>query len=370
MILTDFCHQQLRTIHIRRVLTTVGKLSLYTVMVCACLIYISAPSVLITTDLSSPSNWQQDLEMNTHIHVRHDDNSTDDDNSARLQRLRAGCRRHGVDHRLPRNLSVRLVADEMHKAIFCQVLKAGSTSMVDLMGKLVKEQSGGVTINPKDQPTSDARLKAFVPYGMSRLGQQKSTFEEKQRKLDDYFTFLMVRHPLTRLASGYYQRLVHKGRAEPGGLTGQEAANIVSQVRRVPLSSVTADNLTFEDFARYVSQPDWLLRLPGDTHFWTVAYSCYPCAIRYNYVAKLETVQEDLRHILPHLNSSVSHINHENSAHGYQQQYQDAYIDLPTDVFKALLEKYRVDMELFGYTLTGFFSEATLKILASKGVYG
>ena len=195
---------------------------------------------------------------------------------------------------------------------------------------------------------------------------QKSSFEAKKRKLDDYFTFIIVRHPLVRLASGFYQRLA----GSPTAQTRGEVAGIISHLQGLRPSDVKKQHLTFEDFARYVSQPDTELTLAGDTHFWTVSYSCFPCAIQYDYVAKLETFNDDMAHILPHFNTTIQRhpIPHKNTNHGHHQDYEASYRKLPTDVLNNLLNKYRVDFDLFGYTLGEFFSQKTLDELEARGV--
>lgn len=130
------------------------------------------------------------------------------------------------------------------------------------------------------------------------------------------------------------------------------------------------EDLTFEDFARHVCQPDEQLDLLGDDHFWSVAHVCSVCDLHYDYVAKLETFEEDLRHILPHLNTSVEqqHILHINGNKKYHKQYEEAYTSLPKDVLIPLLQKYQVDMQLFGYKMDDFFSETSLNILNSRGI--
>ena len=107
-------------------------------------------------------------------------------------------------------------------------------------------------------------------------------------------------------------------------------------------------------------------------HFKRVSSACFPCAVDYDYVAKLETLETDMAYILPHYNTTVEKhgIPHKNNRGLglYPQNYVDAFVNLPADVFNDLLKKYKMDFDLFNYTLGDFFNKTTLKKLAQKGV--
>ena len=96
------------------------------------------------------------------------DNNITTINAARLHQLESACKHYGATP-LPEKLSVRLVVDDLHHAINCQVLKSGSTTMVELMGRIVKDQRKGVPLNIESQLRSNGRLKGFIKFGINRL---------------------------------------------------------------------------------------------------------------------------------------------------------------------------------------------------------
>ncbi len=148
----------------------------------------------------------------------------------------------------------------------------------------------------------------------------------------NYTKMILVRHPLQRLVAAYYQlRPSDEGRGRT------------------------------DTFAQFV-QEMVLAQEPND-HYKPYIAACDPCSIHYNYVLKLENLKPELRQVNielgvdPLATMPEYHINQEPvmSADGWPYKYDSVLRQLESshpDLFKRLLEAYRADLEMFGYTWT------------------
>ena len=89
--------------------------------------------------------------------------------------------------------------------------------------------------------------------------------------------------------------------------------------------------------------------------FYIFQTNCKPCSINYDYVAHLETIQADLKEILPHLNAtefSATFPTRKLSAKeiGNNYRYTHMYTSLPNSLLQRVFDKYKADADMFGYT--------------------
>ena len=74
--------------------------------------------------------------------------------------------------------------------------------------------------------------------------------------------------------------------------------------------------------------------------------------IQYDYVAYMETLQPGLDEILPHLNATDlrDDFHKSNANEKYSSGYLDLYHTIPLSVLQPVLDKYKVNADMFGYT--------------------
>ena len=79
---------------------------------------------------------------------------------------------------------------------------------------------------------------------------------------------------------------------------------------------------------------------------------CEPCDIRYDYVAKLETLPTDLDQILPKFQSVKlkKKFPETNVNRGAPTSYKKMYYDIPQSILQPVMDKYQADADMFGYT--------------------
>ena len=78
---------------------------------------------------------------------------------------------------------------------------------------------------------------------------------------------------------------------------------------------------------------------------------CHPCLVKYNYIAKLETINPDSTFLLhrtsnkfPELTDSVQESNLKDMVHKY-------YSSVPSKVLDGIRKLYSLDFEMFGYDI-------------------
>ncbi len=140
----------------------------------------------------------------------------------------------------------------------------------------------------------------------------------------DYRKLIIVRHPLQRLVSGYFQRKSHLPR-----------------------------NMSLVEFLKHwVSQ-----HLRRDPHWENLQSSCYPCLMDYTYILKLDNINEQIHKINPELGASLNkrfpetHTNPEYGTHTlykYDPIFRMLEKEHP-ELFQNVLDSLSFDMQMFGY---------------------
>ena len=86
---------------------------------------------------------------------------------------------------------------------------------------------------------------------------------------------------------------------------------------------------------------------------------CDPCAVKYDYVAHLETLRDDLKVLLPKLNATTM-LNSFPEANvrtrGDTTKYNGMYKDIPPSILDPVLKKFSLDADMFGYSFDDYLS--------------
>ena len=95
-----------------------------------------------------------------------------------------------------------------------------------------------------------------------------------------------------------------------------------------------------------------------DYHWKSYQTLCEPCSIDYDYVGHLETLEDDLEVILPKLKAShmINSFPEKNVGRVQSQKYKHMYFNVSYEILKPVLDKYRVDAEMFGYTFDDYIT--------------
>ena len=167
-----------------------------------------------------------------------------------------------------------------------------------------------------------------------------------RNELDNYEKLLVVRHPFSRLYSAYYDK-IYLGR-----LTHPKFYLGISE-RYFPGSTASGKlELSFAQFAELVAH-EYKTGAFVNRHWMTQYELCRPCQIRYDYVAKLETMDSDEPTIrfLMQAKQPMQELNAHSSVRD-PGSLRAVYRDVSEDVIERLLEIYEADFRLFGYSWT------------------
>lgn len=236
-----------------------------------------------------------------------------------------------------------VIYNDDHKLLYCYLPKVACTQWKKILAIL----NGSLPKVSLDLiPIELAHADAMHPY-LFELSD-----DEIRYRLRHYTAFLFVRHPLERFVSAYRDKFLNM---ETGKVINEAyAAEIMAQQRPAASGSKTASvppsqaNITFEEFARWSSNPRSSFLVRNQEHWRPMVDMCYPCLIHYDIIGRLETLQRDAALVLrtanitdltfPHVkpSSTWKHVGPMMSA-------------LDPALAKVLLEKYRDDFGVFGY---------------------
>ncbi|XP_047348754.1 carbohydrate sulfotransferase 11-like isoform X1 [Vespa velutina] len=260
-----------------------------------------------------------------------------------------------------------LVNREYH-LIWCNVFKAASTSWMYNFNLLAG-------YSPQFLKASKA-----VPVSLARQKYPRHTAEELAKFLNDSISFLIVRHPFERLLSAYRDKLEH---SLPHTFHSNLGAHIVWHYRlKVFFTLITLTNNPgtfsqsfdtifliilqntktngkhgprypfFEEFVRWLLC-QWKAGNELDMHWTPIVNFCTPCQVRFDIIAKFETLREDQDFLI-----KQAHVGHiikpewKNPTRGVQTKdvVKNYFAQLSKTQINDLYEMFRYDFILFDYS--------------------
>ena len=78
--------------------------------------------------------------------------------------------------------------------------------------------------------------------------------------------------------------------------------------------------------------------------------------MHYSYIAKLETLDEDLKHILPKYHAEDLRNTFPVENKRGNTSHKDMYKDIPFEILEPVLKRYEVDAAMFGYTFDDYIN--------------
>lgn len=194
---------------------------------------------------------------------------------------------------------------------------------------------------------------------MTKFGLKKlSSYSGSQimKRLRSYFVFIVVRDPYERLASAYKNMASRLGIKEKSfwkdtsktlmkHYVNRVTDGLKKNPRAVVNNSSVAEITFFEEFLLYV------IATKGRSNYHWSTYSdlVHPCHVRYDYIAKLETVTEDMPVILAQLFKFMPKTPQMLQSNANHQGISAPYGQVRPATMKQLAELFKYDFEMFGY---------------------
>ncbi|ELT88384.1 hypothetical protein CAPTEDRAFT_26156, partial [Capitella teleta] len=219
------------------------------------------------------------------------------------------------------------LVDDKHQLLYCGFAKAASTSwlrhFVRASGKWKKGQMS-------------IRGKGIERYGFKHLHSLPE--KEARDRLQTYRKMIVVRHPLDRLVSAWRDKLVMKD--SPYRETIGKRI-----IRKFRGSYNEGDLATFDEFAHFVAIGS------SDPH-WGTFRNCKPCLVRYDYISRTETVEQDSGDIMAALGLGdhlpAIHMHRSAGLHSMETHLWQ-FENVSRKIYDKLLDIYQTDMDIFGY---------------------
>lgn len=236
-----------------------------------------------------------------------------------------------------------LIVNEKYKTVFCYIPKIScsqwKTIFITLTGKVNSSK-----LNFGNVHTTYQRTMNFL-----------SNYPQKQRQriLQEYKKYMVVRNPLERLLSAYRNKLAGKGIRD---ISFREAGKLIVKRYRDNATEESlkyGDDVTFLEFVRFLTD-DRTKRF--NDHWERYTTLCRPCHVNYDFVGKYETINRDADYILKDMGVPPN-IRFPSRSEKYStietvKTFDKHYSQIPPEYIQKLYTVYQKDFDLFGYSLS------------------
>ncbi|XP_033099077.1 carbohydrate sulfotransferase 8-like [Anneissia japonica] len=262
---------------------------------------------------------------------------------SRIKHLRRTCAKHSKlsEGPIPKETLNHIYVNYKIKGLYCYVPKVACTNWKRVL----------MVLDDYSKPIEDiTEWEAHENNGMTVLASLPE--EEQKAVLTNFTKFMVTREPFIRILSAYKNKFENSDEYDSKPHFQYYGKLIMANYRKKPSQTdiATGRGVRWTEFAAYLTDP--LQRDEFENHWQDMNRICSPCKIKYDYLAKLETIKEDAEFILRTFNVShivtfpKAHISHSTYS---QNQYNEYYDQLTIGTIKKLSDVYRLDYELFGY---------------------
>ncbi|XP_042198393.1 carbohydrate sulfotransferase 12-like [Callorhinchus milii] len=230
-------------------------------------------------------------------------------------------------------------AIDQRKIAYCAVAKVACTNWKRVLAAL----------NVHKDPNKVSTGFGHSYFDKWKKGKHLSSFMKP--RLKSYRSFLFIRHPFVRLISLFRNKF-----ESPNSYLFNYAVKMVmlyNNVSQAPESSekMFADgiNPTFTHFIQYLLDPK-NERGFTNIHWRPFHQTCHPCQIDYDFIGKMETMDEDNSYLLNFLNiETIFHFPSKYTNQSTTALINKYFATVPISWRKKLYLLYEPDFLLFGY---------------------
>ncbi|XP_068940888.1 carbohydrate sulfotransferase 12 [Petaurus breviceps papuanus] len=249
-----------------------------------------------------------------------------------------------------------LIVDDRHGIIYCYVPKVACTNWKRVMIVLSESllHQGIPYKDPLDIPREHVHnTSTHLTFNKFWRRYGKFSRHLMKIKLKKYTKFLFVRDPFVRLISAFRSKFelendeFYRRFAVP-------MLKLYSNHTSLPTSVSEAFSaglkVSFPDFIQYLIDPRTEKLAPFNEHWRQVYRLCHPCQIDYDFVGKLETLDEDAAQLLQLLKvDKLLHFPPSYRNRTASSWEEDWFAKIPLAWRQQLYKLYEADFVLFGY---------------------
>lgn len=266
----------------------------------------------------------------------------------RIDTLEQGCRRLDSRGVIPNSVTAsqlsHILVDDTYKIMFCYIPKVACTNIKRVFLLLTGKMN---TTNPLDISSSDVHV-TYDKY-LTYLSQYDTN--EIYHRIKTYKKIIFVREPLERLLSAYRNKFMEKREY----FHHRFGRRIIRKYRKNPSASSLqkGNDVQFIEFVKYLTDKD-TMRIEGYNEHWA-HYSglCHPCLVKYDYIGKYETLDQDVDQVLKILDmdNTIKFPARGATYKGKKTKdiMADFYGTIPPKYLASLWKIYVNDYKLFGY---------------------
>ncbi|XP_033209058.1 carbohydrate sulfotransferase 10-like [Belonocnema kinseyi] len=269
-----------------------------------------------------------------------------DEIQERVNKLEELCDIHGNPKRLETVIS-KMIINVEHGISWCPIYKSASSTWMkhfaSLKGILTKETKELVEQNL-------VQISTLVHKAYENELNTNATIE----KLSITKKFLVVRHPFERLLSAYRDKLEHmEGREYYYRRFGR---HITYKYRQNKKENDTRLEPLFVEFLEFIAKEKYF-----DEHWVPYYETCMPCDIKYDYILKLESLNEEISFLLletglqDHIDFRVEFNNITSREATTKSVTKKYYKDVPLSLLKKIYSVYETDFKLFSYSSEEYY---------------
>lgn len=255
------------------------------------------------------------------------------------RRIQETCKTLNITLPITQNVLSHMHFDHKRKLIYCYVPKVACTSWKRVWMKMIGK------VSPDKDLSTIGRY--AVHTSVPNMASQKGMVDEA---LATYKKFLFVRHPFDRVLSAFKDKLESADKSSAYNFHKEIGAKIQQKYRSAG-ASPEGDNTTFSEFIRFISEPGHGTFEQRNEHWLSVHELCNPCAVKYDFVGKYESLKEDANYVLDWL--GVTDLVKSFPASDrpfYARRYDPKYFNQLSHSDKmAFFTKYLADFVAFGY---------------------
>ncbi|XP_068230810.1 carbohydrate sulfotransferase 11-like isoform X2 [Palaemon carinicauda] len=279
--------------------------------------------------------------------------------TARRNHVQKVCKKYGLDKptKTYQPNAWEFLINAKYGLVWCNVFKAASSTWFynfNLLAGFTEQE----LLHAKETPIQLARKRYARP-----------TVEDLQQIMNSTrqpLSFLIARHPLQRLVSGYRDKILSGNR-----YYSKLARNILRQYRDlgkgtekdkppgsalIERSNPRAIVPSFPQFVQYLLDESTKGRRL-DEHWTPISDFCTPCLVKFDVFAKVETMEEDGNYII--FSAGIHDVIKPKRINRSRNEPTDTVADkflcqLSPKQMDGLLKLYKYDIELFEYDVSKY----------------
>ena len=239
-----------------------------------------------------------------------------------------------------------IIVNDKYRVLYCFIPKVASTNLKKTFFLLTGEKN----------KTDPSQIKPFEVHRVSRSPfTYLNTLSAKsvQHRLKHYIKVIFVREPLARLLSAFRDKLSH---GEKKFLARKYGAEAIKLFRENPSQQSLKDghDLKFSEFVDYVLYQKAHSQ-EFDKHWDEYFNLCSPCHIRYNFIGRFETLEDDVDLFLKKIDPDQN-VRFPKREESYRDNktadiLEKYYGSIDHQKIIKLQDVYRLDYSLFGYKI-------------------